>query len=198
MLNEIDLNPLKQNWALSVKHLLSRFGFMEVWVAQGVGNEQAFLVEFKTRVNDIFMQDWHSRLEASTRARFYNTFAQFRYQNYLDNIDIEKFRTNLSKLRVSSHRLEVESGRWAKPNAILFENRKCKLCGVLEDEYHFVLECTLYAEIRKVYISKYFWNRPNMYKFIELLCTDSKKMIKKLSMYTEKASRFRKENMPIK
>ena len=68
---------------------------------------------------------------------------------------------------------------------------------VFYDEYHFVLECTLYAEIRKVYISKYFWNRPNMYKFIELLCTDSKKMIKKLSMYTEKAFRFRKENMPI-
>ena len=42
MLNEIDLNPLKQNWALSVKHLMSRFGFIEVWVAQGVGNEQAF------------------------------------------------------------------------------------------------------------------------------------------------------------
>ena len=42
MLNEVDLNPLKQNWALAVKHLLSRIGFMEVWVAQGVGNEQAF------------------------------------------------------------------------------------------------------------------------------------------------------------
>ena len=59
--------------------------------------------------------------------------------------------------------------------------------------WYFVLECTLYAEIRKVYISKYFWNRPNMYKFIELLCTDSKKMIKKLSMYTEKASVLEKK-----
>ena len=91
ILNEIDLNPPKQNWALSVKHLLSRFDFMEVWVAQGVENEQAFLVEFKTRLNNIFMQDWHSRLEASTRAMFYNTFAQFRYQKYLDSIDIENF-----------------------------------------------------------------------------------------------------------
>ena len=42
MANEIDLHPLKQHWARSVKHLLIRFAFMEVWVAQGVGNEQAF------------------------------------------------------------------------------------------------------------------------------------------------------------
>ena len=68
------------------------------------------------------MQEWHSGLEASTRARFYITFAKFGYQNYLDVINIEKFRTSLSKLRVSSHRLEVESGRWMRPHAIPFEN----------------------------------------------------------------------------
>ena len=91
------------------------------------------------------MQDWHLRLEASTRARFYNTFAQFIYQNYFDIIYIEKLRTKkymegLGILRLSSHRLEVEIGRWAKPTAILFENRKCILCGNVEDEYHFVIE----------------------------------------------------------
>ena len=63
-------------------------------------------------------------------------------------------------------------------DAILVENRKCKLCGVLKDKYDFVLECSLYAENRKVNISKYFWNRPNMYKFIELLCIDSKNTIR--------------------
>ena len=58
MLNEIDLHPLKQNWELSVKYSLSRFGFMVVWVAQEVGNEQTFLVEFlvdfKTEMNKLF------------------------------------------------------------------------------------------------------------------------------------------------
>lgn len=32
MLNDIEEQPLKQNWALSVKQLLSRLGFMDVWV----------------------------------------------------------------------------------------------------------------------------------------------------------------------
>ena len=106
-------------------------------------------------------------------------------------------RISLSKLRVSSHRLEVENGRWMKPHATPFENRKCKICGVLEDEYHFVLECLLYVDIRKIYLHRYFWNRPNMIKFIELLTTDNKKKLKNLSIYTEKAFRIRKENMPI-
>ena len=96
MLKDIETHPLKQNWARSVKHLLSKLGFLEVWVAQDVGNEHTFLdVTFKTRVKDIFMQGWHSRLETSTRARFYSTFAMFRYQNYLDVIDIEKIRISL-------------------------------------------------------------------------------------------------------
>ena len=53
MLNDIGTHTLKQNSALSVKQLLSRLGFMEVWVSQEVGNELSFLAHFKTRVNYI-------------------------------------------------------------------------------------------------------------------------------------------------
>ena len=64
---------------LSVKHLLCKLGFIQAWLFQGVGNEQRFVEMFKTKVKDIFMQDWHARLEISTRARFYNAFANFHY-----------------------------------------------------------------------------------------------------------------------
>ena len=40
---------------------------------------------------------------------------------------------------LSSHRLEVETGRWARPNAISFEERKRISCNLLEYEFHFVL-----------------------------------------------------------
>ena len=113
----------------------------------------------------------------------------------MDDINVERFRTSLSKLRLSSHRLEVEAGRWAKPIEIPYENRKCKIRDTSEDEFHFVFECALYVEII-TYISKYFWKHPSMIKFIELLCTDSKKNIKMLSMYVDKAFKIKKENMP--
>ena len=144
MLTDIELRPNKQNWTSMIKHLLSRLGFLEVWNAQGVGNISNFLYIFKTRVRDIYIQDWHSRLENPTRARFYINIANFQFQRYLELLKIEKYRKSVCKLRVSSHTLEVEMGRWAKPNKI--DNRKCRACDVLEDEFHFIIVCSLYKD----------------------------------------------------
>ena len=49
---------------------------------KGVGNINNFLNTFKTRVKDIFVQDWYVRLEASTRARCYINIANFQHQKY--------------------------------------------------------------------------------------------------------------------
>ena len=193
MFDYIAIQPLKQNWTSCVKDLLSRLGFMAVWESQGVGNIETFLSVCKQRVRDVFTQNWHSRLENSTRARCYITLASFQYQKYLDILNIGKYRKSLSRLRLSSHRLEV--GRWAKPNKVPYENRKCKICNILEDEFHFLLECPLYAELRKRYINKYFWRRPNMPKFIQLLCTEHCKTLKNLSVFIEKAFQLRKESV---
>ena len=193
MINDLTLQPLKQNWASCVRDLLSRLGFLEVWEAQGVGNIKAFLNIFKQRIKDVFTQEWHSRLENSTRARCYLTFANFQYQKYLNVLNIVKYRKSLSRLRLSSHRLEVEVGRWAKPNKIPYENRKCQICNILEDEFHFLLECPLYSDLRKLYINKYYWRRPNMPKFIELLTSEHAKTLKNLSVFVDKAFKIRKE-----
>ena len=39
MLNDLETQPLKLNWELSVKELLCKLGFMQAWLFQGVGNE---------------------------------------------------------------------------------------------------------------------------------------------------------------
>ena len=156
-----------------------------------MGNINNFLHTFKTIVKDIFIQDWHARLEASTRARCYINITNFYYQKYLELIKVEKYRRSLCKLRVSSHRLEVEMGRWAKPNKIPLDNRKCRVCGVLEDEFHFILECAIYDGLRKTYIKRYYWQNPNMPKFIELLTSENSKIIKNLSCFIEKAFKMR-------
>ena len=39
----------KQNWALSVKHLLCRLGFMDVRDLQGVGNNAALFKHFQNQ-----------------------------------------------------------------------------------------------------------------------------------------------------
>ena len=149
MQNDIEARPNTVNWASLLRDLLSSLGFHEVWIHQGVGNYNNFIAAVKQRLTDTFIQNWTARLEESTRANFYRTFAAFKLQPYLDNVNVSKFRYALSRLRLSSHRLEVESGRWVKPNPTPLNERKCLNCKVLEDEYHFVLECPLYDDLRK-------------------------------------------------
>ena len=55
-------------------------------------------------------------------------YAEFRFQPYLNLINIEKVRVALSRLRVSAHRLEFETGRWHKPVAVPFNERTCRTC----------------------------------------------------------------------
>ena len=60
----------------------------------------------------------------------------------------------MTKLRTSPHRLGIEVGRWARPNRIPVDERKCITCNKLEVEFHFLLECSLYNDLRNQYIKK--------------------------------------------
>ena len=100
-------------------------------------------------------------------------------QPYLENLSVFKFCQAFTRLRVSSHRLHIESGRWVQPNRIPVNERLCSFCDVLEDEFHFVLECRQYENLRKQYISKHYCARPSMYKFTELLNSSNKNIVRK-------------------
>ena len=57
---------------LYVQHLLSSVGFYEVWLAQGVGNVNAFVRVFEQCLRDNNVQNWNSRIENSSRSPFLN------------------------------------------------------------------------------------------------------------------------------
>ena len=104
---------------------------------------------------------------------------------------VKKFRIAMTKLRVASHRLEVEVGRWARPNRVPVDERKCRHGNTLEDEFHFLLECSLYRELRIKYIKRYFWNRLNVVKLKELMTSTNKRIICNLSLFIGKAFKIR-------
>lgn len=191
MLQDIESVPNVVNWASLVRHLLLTLGFNEVWMQQGVGNYVKFISEFKLRLTDTFIQNWRARLENSSRACFYKTFASFQFQPYLEKLNIGKFIQAFSKLRMSSHRLEIESGRWVRPLSVPVNERKCTFCNVLEDEYHFVIECGLYENLRKQYISRYYWQRPSMFKFITLISSTNEGCLRKLCVFIYQAFKVR-------
>ena len=73
------------------------------------------------------------------------TFKKFKtnlnFQEYLNDISNIKHRQAVTKLRISSHRLPVESGRY---NNNPFDKRTCKLCNLNEvgNEQHYLMQCS--------------------------------------------------------
>ena len=53
-----------------------------------------------------------------------------------------------SKLRASSHTLEIEGGRYTKPKTDISQ-RLCPVCYTIEDEVHFLINCKLYEPERQ-------------------------------------------------
>ena len=191
MLRDMDAMPEKENWAMLVKRLLDSLGFNNVWLAQGVGNVNVFLNLVKQRIHDNFIQNWNSRLEESSRATFYTRINSFKFQHYLNFIKVKKCRNALSRLQCSSHRLEIESGRWHRPIRKPVDERKCKNCNVVEYEFHFLFECPLYNELRIQYLDSYFYENPNQFKLKQLFQSTQEKQIIDISIFIYKAFTLR-------
>ena len=70
----------------------------------------------------------------------------------------------------------VERGRWMKPK-VQYIDRKCTLRNDndIQDEYHIVLKCAYYNEVRRKYIKPYYHRHPSMYKFQELMNKSNKR-----------------------
>ena len=160
------------NWVSNIKSLLIKLGFEHVWLNQGVENKEYFLLILRQRIRDIWLLDFNNRLENSTRAIFFRTILSHNFCKYLDVINIRKYRIALARLR-----------RWQKPICVPFNERVCPVCNILEDEYHFTLECTMFKELRLKYIKRFYWNHPSNYKFIALMTTENVTEIRNLSVF---------------
>ena len=64
----------------------------------------------------------------------------------------------------------IERGRWEKLDVT---ERKCRLCDVVEDEYHCLVECPLFAEQRRNCLTKRLRVKPSMFDFINFMRDNS-------------------------
>ena len=114
---------------------------------------------------DSFWQLNNAEIESLSKNRLYrhlSTESNF----YLTNLPNNFIRIAISKLRLGSHNLLVERGRWTNTN---YEERKCILCNDIEDEYHFVVICTKFYDLRVKYLPKSLYTKPSMFKFLNFI-----------------------------
>ena len=184
-----NINHFKLNWAHNVKNILDEIGMTNIWIDQ---NPQT--IDFRTikqRIIDIYKQNWYANINNSSKLASYCMFKHdFNIELYLSCINVNKYRISLTKLRLSCHNLEIETGRYLN---IPRSERICTHCNmnVIESEYHFLLVCPKYYEIRKRYLKKYYCHWPSILKFNALMSSISTKTINSLSKYVFVAMKHR-------
>ena len=115
---------------------------------------------------------------------------EFQFEKYLNVIKESNLSNLLSRFRLSSHDLLIETGRY---NGVPRHMRICKCCNmnVIENEFHFLLVCPLFRELRKKYFKKYYCHWPSIYKFNSILLSQNDKVIYNLSRYLRDAFKIR-------
>ena len=163
----------------------------EVWLHQYVSDEKAFLFSLKQRLTDIAFQNIDHDINVSSKCSLYKYFINVRgLQPYLSKPILPSMRIIISKLRLSSHKLGIETGRYIDSRR---EDRPCHNCnlGEIEDEYHFILQCPLYTNLRHQYLKSYYYRRPSAHKHVQLLCTENTKELCNLAKYIKIAFSMR-------
>ena len=119
----------KTNWASLLRDMLFNFGFGEVWLNHGVGDENLFLAAFKQRIGDTYLQTWNQNINNNRKSILYKefqiTFSPCVYLRHVKNI---KHRIALTHSRTQNNRLFVETGSWGS-QTVPFGERHCAHCN---------------------------------------------------------------------
>ena len=84
------------------------------------------------------MNEWHAKKQECSVGKLDNytkVKSSFGFKKYLSLLNFP-FRRDITRLRISSHKLNIETGRYARIDRV---DRLCTKCshGVLGDEIHF-------------------------------------------------------------
>ena len=99
-----------------------------------------------TKLNDklkqMFIQYFFHRIGNSSKlSLYYDIKKEFKQEQYQREVKYFKYRSALSKIRISAHNFPIESGKW---KAIPKQNRICPSCmnNSIGDERHYLFHCT--------------------------------------------------------
>ena len=138
-----------ETWVTKVKEILHANNLSHLYDVSYVddSSEMKIIRNLKKSLYCSFAETCMKDLYQYPSLRSYVLLKQeYKLENYLFVIRDYKLRKSISKLRLSSHELMIEKGRYTKPK-VPAEKRLCKCCttGSVENEMHFLLECPAFS-----------------------------------------------------
>ena len=141
--------------------------------------------DIECRFSDHWSKSFVGRYKLGDEGKFTNLVKfkeKFHYEKYLDDIRNRKQRIVFSRLRLSCHKLKIETGRYQKP-IVPRNQRVCEFCSkqdnytndtYIDDELHFLICCQKFYTQRKDLLEKIYSLFPstkqlsedNLFKFL--------------------------------
>ena len=156
-------------WEASMKNIFSVNGLLDIYLDKVNGSEESSRTSMANtmfrRLVDQFNQSSLEVIHSSSKMRTLRLLKEEPGREaYLVDIVNPRHRRAMSKLRLSSHTLEIERGRYTKVPA---EERFCAYCkqmgqNTVEDENHFLLKCPMSDELRDKYLQSEIVNNPHI------------------------------------
>ena len=145
-----------------------------------IDNPRSVKMSISRVLMDLHIPEWVYQLDASSKGNYYSSFKQdLTLQN-----NLSKHYLPIIKLRTSIHKFPVERGRLEN---VPLDERKSQLCTKTDigDQFYYLLCCKFFESGRKHLMKPYFYTRPNMLKFNDLLRSDNIAILKKLSEFVK-------------
>ena len=157
---------IKSKWIENVKNILCSNGFSGVWYSQSFINSTWLQKALKQKLNDIFIQNWNSQVQSTSESNIYKIYkTKFEQSIYISILSTSLCKSFI-RFRTRNHRLPIEVGRWS---GIPINQRICSFCNELGDQIHYLLTCKHFESERKRYLKRYYYVRPNIIKFDQLM-----------------------------
>ena len=188
--NDVLQTGKNELWTSAIKKNLESLGFAYVWLNI---NDYIDVNMLNRRQRDQYIQTWFENINNLSKLYYYAKMKNmYCFEDYLTLIRSEKLRMLITRLRLASYDLEIEIGRH---NRIDRNNRICKLCNsnAIETEFHFVMVCPLYKDLRRKYIPFSSW--PTVNRFIRYMALSNKVMLLKIAHFLENAFKIRSEKI---
>ena len=163
-----------------------------------------FRIECKNVVITQFKTQWDRDMHNIETYPILRTYIKFKssfvIEPYLYMLKNHKYRVAVAQLRTSSHTLAIELGRYARPKVQICD-RTCNVCGILEDEAHFLIRCSLYKREREVLFSNVLKIHPGFSdmsdenKFVFLLENTDQQVLTWVGKFIYKSFKIRAEEL---
>ena len=99
--------PVEIHGAQKLKKLLDRYGYSDVWLTRGVGNNIAFNKNFRQRVKNCHIQEWNNTIFNSSKLSLFRILKCTKYSKYLPYFKGKSFRSIIMTSRCCNHQLAI-------------------------------------------------------------------------------------------